>query len=151
MKKCKQCEIELTASNCYKGHSKCKNCYIVSVKENRLNNIDYYLEYDRRRASLPKRVAARLKYSATENGKEALRRGKAKWSESNILKRAVHIIVGNAVRDGLLIKPENCSSCGKDDVRIHGHHCDYAKPMDVLWMCSSCHCAWHKVNVPING
>lgn len=43
-----------------------------------------------------------------------------------------------AVKTGKLIKPKKCSKCGIE-VRLSAHHEDYSKPLEVLWLCSSCH------------
>jgi len=45
--------------------------------------------------------------------------------------------VSNAIRDGKLLR-EPCSGCGKTG-RIHAHHDDYSKPLDVVWLCEMCH------------
>ena len=47
-------------------------------------------------------------------------------------------IVRKAIRRGLLKRPNKCSMCGKES-RTHGHHNDYNSPLDVLWLCASCH------------
>lgn len=54
--------------------------------------------------------------------------------------------VGRAVQAGRLVRPATCSRCGQDpgcrsDGRslIQGHHRDYAKPLDVVWECPTCH------------
>jgi len=125
--------------------NKCKSCAKNDTKENNEKNHDYYIEYDRQRANLPHRVEARLKYSQTKEGRESARKSKSKWSESNVIKRSASTLIGNAVRNGKITKPNNCSECGKTG-RIHGHHDDYAYPMSVRWLCSKCHCDWHKIN-----
>jgi hypothetical protein len=43
-----------------------------------------------------------------------------------------------AVATGVLIKPAICSNCGASK-RLHGHHDDYSKPLEVVWLCVSCH------------
>jgi ribosomal protein S27AE len=128
------------------GHlNKCKSCAKSDASKHRNENIDYYLEYDRQRANLPKRVEARSIYGKTEAGKNALRRAKKKWESANIIKRAASIIIRNAVRDGKLSKPSECAVCSKTG-RIHGHHDDYAQPLKVRWLCSKCHSEWHKIH-----
>lgn len=63
-----------------------------------------------------------------------------KWREKNPLKVAAHTIVNNAVRSGKITKLP-CSVCGKE--KAHAHHTDYYKPLDIVWLCSSCHRKHH--------
>ena len=45
------------------------------------------------------------------------------------------------VRTGKIIKPNRCSYCMKKTFRylLHGHHPDYGKPTEVVWLCPRCH------------
>jgi hypothetical protein len=124
---------------------KCKECTKADVKNNRELKADYYREFDANRAMLPHRIAARAKYQKTEQGIKCANKAKGMWIELNPIKRLAHHALNNAVRDGKLIKPKSCQQCSKTG-RIHGHHCDYAKVFDVLWLCPACHMKWHKVN-----
>lgn len=49
--------------------------------------------------------------------------------------------VRDAVRYGKIIKPDRCEQCGEITPRrfLDGHHEDYSKPLDVIWLCRSCH------------
>lgn len=152
-KKCFKCKINKPIEMFYKhpkmadGYvNKCKECNKKDVRKNRAAKIDYYREYDRARANAPDRVEARKLYAQTDGGKEAFKKASKKWKELNQVKRAAHIIVGNAIRSGKLDKKYECSECGKKDGRVHGHHDDYSKPLDVRWLCARCHSDWHKVN-----
>ena len=44
--------------------------------------------------------------------------------------------VGNAIRRGHLVR-QPCEHCGITPTV--GHHPDYSKPLDVIWLCRSCH------------
>ena len=126
--------------------NKCKECNKKDTKENRLRNLDYYREYDRERTNLAHRVEARSKYRKTEKGLIAVNKARKKWVELNLIKRSATHIVNNAIRDGKLTKSNICEACNKENEIIHGHHDDYAYPMQVRWLCPKCHSDWHKKN-----
>lgn len=122
------------------GHlNKCKECTKDDVSQNRRENIGYYREYDQKR-------------SKTDGRKKYLSRGSKIWSQLNPKKRWCSTVVNNALRDGRIEKKDHCECCKKTNVRIHGHHDDYDKPLDVRWLCVICHSEWHKQNGPgLNG
>ena len=146
MKQCKKCNTEKNENDFYNKDNTCKDCRKKLVKENRLKNIEYYLEYDKARANRPDRVEARKKYAKTQEGLLAGNRAKENWNKNNLTKRSAHWIVNNAVRNGRIIKPNSCETCGKESTRIDGHHDDYAYPLSVRWLCPTCHSRWHKKN-----
>ncbi len=43
-----------------------------------------------------------------------------------------------AKRTGELVPPECCQNCGSRSP-ISAHHEDYDKPLEVVWLCDSCH------------
>jgi hypothetical protein len=49
------------------------------------------------------------------------------------------------VKSGKIIRLP-CEVCGEK--RVHGHHDDYAKPLEVRWLCSVHHAEWHLANGP---
>lgn len=124
----------------------CKPCRCVKVRANRLVKVEQYREYERGRASLPHRIELREAYAATPEGREALKRGSEAWSRRNPIKRAAHMAVSNALRDGKLTR-QPCEVCG--EAKAHAHHDDYGRPLDVRWLCTTHHAAWHKENDPI--
>ena len=50
--------------------------------------------------------------------------------------------LNSAVRRGKIHKPLYCSSC-EGDKHLEAHHTDYSKPLEVLWLCRSCHRELH--------
>lgn len=97
-------------------------------------------ERDRIRDQSPRRIALKKKY-VQGKGKNVAYAAKRRYIRKNPKKRAAHVLVGNAIRDGKLLKGV-CSVCG--DKRVQAHHCDYDKPLEVLWLCPKHHEAWHK-------
>lgn len=65
------------------------------------------------------------------------RRFEAKYPEKVRAHNAVH----KAIRSGTL-KRLPCEHCGSTE-RIHAHHHDYSKPLDVQWLCQRCHIHEH--------
>jgi hypothetical protein len=54
-----------------------------------------------------------------------------------------HSAVAYAVKTGKLIKPASCEQCGADKPLEAAHH-DYAQPLQVRWLCRTCHRSWDK-------
>jgi hypothetical protein len=53
--------------------------------------------------------------------------------------KLAQVRVKYAVDHGKIHKPSHCSECKKPSRMIHGHHDDYRKPLEVVWLCPSCH------------
>jgi excisionase family DNA binding protein len=53
--------------------------------------------------------------------------------------KSAHRAVRLAVQAGELTRPQTCTRCGSAHRAIHGHHEDYSRPLDVIWLCTSCH------------
>lgn len=146
MKRCNVCGELSGVGNYYNKDNTCKPCRREKVRLNRLKNRDYYREYDKWRYANQPQVKDRIiRYSISDEGRKASSKAKSAYICRNKEARAAHIIVGNAVRDGRLIKPKQCSICFefKPSRQIHGHHDDYTKPMEVRWMCAMCHTIEH--------
>jgi len=145
MKECTKCHEVKPLDQFYKHSqmsdkviSKCKECTKKDVQANYRKNIDYYKDYEKQRCHLPHRVKARKDYAATKP--EALRRGQKAYIERYPQKRIAHIMVGNALRDGRLIK-KPCEVCG--EIKVEAHHEDYYKPLEVNWLCTKHHVEYH--------
>jgi predicted Zn-ribbon and HTH transcriptional regulator len=142
---CKLCGATSDTSKFYAGvNQRCAECHKAGVKANRDEKIEYYRGYDAKRFQEDPRVRQRNeRYRSTAHGIASVRAAQRKWDHLNKDKKAAHTILNNAVRDGRVFKPEKCTDCGSSG-RIHGHHHDYAAPLDVEWLCQKCHWAKHK-------
>lgn len=121
---------------------KCKDCTKADVKAHRVENIERVRAYDKMRASMPHRVAARKEYQQTAEGKAAHRRAldasEARYPE----RRKARIIFGNALKRG---KVEAWPVCAvpECECKPEAHHADYSRPLDVVWLCNAHHRAAH--------
>lgn len=53
--------------------------------------------------------------------------------------------LNHAIEAGRIARPEICSTCDqKSEFPIEGHHPDYSKPLEVIWLCKSCHSELHR-------
>jgi hypothetical protein len=154
MKVCRECGASKPLSEFYKhaammdGHlNKCIPCVLARVKKHREANLERVRGFDRQRGKQPHRVEARNLYAKTEAGKQARKKASSAYNKRHPMRYAAHIIAGNATRDGKLIPATECSVC-KSTKKIEGHHDDYTKPLDVRWLCESCHKDWHRHHQP---
>ena len=137
---CTKCGDEKPLTDFYKHPhapngraSKCIECTKADVRANRAQRIEYYRQYDRARAKLPHRKEGRAEYA---------RQNPRPRPESDPQKRAARVMIGNALRDGKIVKSPECEVCSQPaDTR--GHHDDYSKPLDVIWVCTACHALIH--------
>lgn len=155
MKQCKKCGETKPLSEFYKhkamadGHlNHCKECKRKDAINVRNANIDYYRAYDQARANNPERVQSRLNYAQSENGRIMAKKSSANFTKNNPVAKKCQTAVRSAIRDGRLVKAA-CEVCGSTS-KIHGHHNDYSKPLDVRWLCPKHHAEWHKHNQPLN-
>lgn len=120
------------------GHlGKCKECAKADTRENRAKNADYYNAYDSMRNSQENRKRP--------DDRDA-REYKSRWREKNQHAIECHTAVRSAIKDGILTKPNSCTNCFQEfePRKIHAHHPDYSKPLNVVWLCHRCHSHEHK-------
>lgn len=150
-KPCIACHLALPIAEFYihpkmaDGHlNKCKTCCKVAAKKLREDKLNEVRERDRNRyrRDYEKRRTYASAYQRTDKGKKAAAASRRRYADRNPERRAARIALGNAVRDGRIIKPGACQECGAPG-RIHGHHDDYSRPLAVRWLCVPCHTLAH--------
>ena len=150
-KVCKKCGINKSLDEFY--HHKemkdrhlniCKSCICSRVSKHRKENIEKVREYDRNRPNAQERSKKNQERIAKNPElKKKYMTQKKEWAEKNKIKVSAQRKVQRAVRMGLIKKPKFCERCGSDKL-IQGHHHDYTKPLDVIWLCYKCHQQEHK-------
>lgn len=115
---------------------KCKECAKQDVASRAILKRDELLAYDRLRATLPHRVTARKTYNQSSAGRLSHALALRKQIRLHPDKAFARRCVSNAIRSGKLERSP-CVTCGA--VKVEGHHPDYSKPLDVIWLCNRHH------------
>jgi hypothetical protein len=140
MKTCFKCKSTLDLSEFYKhprmkdGHlNKCKACTIKDSENRRQikeKDIEWFL-LERKRHRIKSRKYRETKPIVASGSREH----KQKWAQKNQHKKLAHRMVRNALRSGKMHR-QPCCICGN---KAHAHHDDYAKPLEIAWLCPSHH------------
>lgn len=141
---CKSCETGKPATEFYASNqSRCKECVKASVRANRQEKADYYRAYDRKRyRDDPERAAHCHAMGRTIPMAERVEKQRERRA-ADPQKYKARLAVSNALRDGK-IQRKPCFFCGSEE-RLEAHHHDYALPLDVYWLCKTCHGKLHTV------
>lgn len=136
MKKCFKCNIVKPLADFYKhprmadGHlNKCKECNKKDSDEN----------FKRKMLDPHWQVKERERQRKKEEKRRQLGLVK-QYPRLKHIKPDANTKLSNAIRDGRVI-PKPCEVCGKE--KAEGHHEDYSKPLDVVWLCSRHHADRH--------
>lgn len=148
-KVCFKCNILKPLSDFYKhkkmgdGHlNKCKSCTKKDTHNHREDNLERVREYDRNRPNKIERCEKQKEYAKTEKGKDVSAKGRNNYRYKYIDRYKAKVLFGNALRDGKVTRPDRCQHCNVECVQ-QGHHNDYSKPLDVVWVCVLCHTDFH--------
>lgn len=91
------------------------------------------------------------KFKESQKIKDNSIKGKLRKKRSSRNYRIIHSdrakatsLLRYSVGKGYIIKPKECSKCYKEWKIIDGHHEDYNKPLEVIWLCRPCHLQLHR-------
>lgn len=132
MKTCSKCRVEKDESEFSKRVAR-KDGLQAYCKPCANKNIGQWLKAN------PEKARARVDRWKSINKAHVIehdRQRRAANPEKCIARRRVR----SAILDGRLVR-QPCEVCGA--LRTHGHHEDYSKPLDVVWLCPTHHAARH--------
>ncbi|MCE3086595.1 hypothetical protein LXE06_06140 [Yersinia enterocolitica] len=133
---CNKCHIEQPVDNYYPRNRVCKKCTKARVSE-----------YQRGDGKKIHNISS-IKYNKTDKGRIAAKKAEVNYSNNHRERKLAHWAVRRAIKKGKLERIDSCESC-RSPCHPQAHHCDYTKPLEVMWLCQSCHVEWHKNNTPI--
>jgi hypothetical protein len=90
-----------------------------------------------------KKYIENQKLEDMEKFRDAERERGKRWRRLHRMEHHVHTLLNRAIKNGEIVKPDECSRCGIKAVKINAHHENYSKPYDVIWLCDKCHAERH--------
>ena len=130
MKMCTKCLAKKPLGEFYRRTAsldglapKCKEC------DKAARSAHYYTNWARER---------KARRSWEDKNKGSTRLSKRAWLERNKHKKKASQSINNGIRAGNISRPRNCEECGRC-CKPEGHHEDYSKPLEVIWLCTRCH------------
>lgn len=144
---CKYCNTDKPKSSFKKHSRKCVQCQTKKGQEWRTQHAERYKKT--RKAWLLKNADQQREYMRKRYHSGNYKRSKnfkitsRLWKMRNREKVRAKGRVEYAIKTGMLTRPKKCSICG-DGPYIVAHHEDYTKPLEVKWVCCSCHRRIHK-------
>lgn len=154
MKVCPNCNTEKSLDEFGKNKntsdglaSWCKVCHNERQRKWRENNLEKAREANRinKRNERERKGKQHFRDAYNEwyqNNKEHKREYVAKRRKEDQKKIKAQNKLNKAVQYGRVTKPEKCERCNQV-ADLDGHHHDYNKPLDVIWLCRSCHMKEH--------
>lgn len=111
-------------------HYYCKPCKSIASKKEYSKHKEKYIERCNN-------------WRKTEVGKASLKKTYAKAKAVYPEKYKARTLLNNAITNGRITRETKCQICSQEGVKIYGHHEDYSKPLEVKWVCHSCHMNIH--------
>ena len=137
LKKCNSCKEVKTVDNFYWVRRRNNRFHICKVCATAKKRDEYPKARDSRKVKMreySKEWVKRVGGKEYANGmaKKMMAKYPEKWKARSQLRNAVKL--GN-------IQKQFCRVCG--EIKVQGHHDDYSKPFDVIWLCQQHHTKKH--------
>ena len=153
LRRCRQCnrrqglEQDYRTKRCMPGGRDviCRWCRRSNERAYYLKNLKALRAKSRRWQRNNKSVGKRWKKA---NGKK-IRTTNRRLRKARPDRQRAYDAVARALRNGEIDR-EPCESCGRSPKkvngrnRIHAHHGDYSRPLEITWLCSRCHGLRHR-------
>lgn len=138
-KECTHCAVSQSVDCFYRNPltkdglgSWCKSC------EKGRNRAGYVKEYCQTSSA----KLAKQKYRLSRLGKSTTAKYGRMIRILNPEKARARDVVNGEVRAGRIVKPVTCERCGFK-CKLQAHHSDYSQPLNVEWVCVTCHAKEH--------
>lgn len=125
---CKDCSREYRRKNDKEMLLKDPDYFRNQIRINKYKNIERARERNR---------------NYWKRNKDEINKKQREFYKKNKHKARARTILNKAIKSGDIIRPVVCEICKENNQNIVGHHTDYSKPLDVVWVCKRCHSVIH--------
>ena len=121
-----------------KGEKLCRFCKkeVGTMKHTKSvtkeGKVSYYLSCRKCNTEIAK------SYRKTPNGRASIYKAVYKSINKFAYKQKARYLLNYHLKRGNIKKPDSCTKCNKVK-KLEGHHIDYSKPLEVIWVCRPCH------------
>lgn len=140
MKICPTCQQEKAETEFYKAKRSADGLKSQRKKCHTSGNIRTRDEDKKRAANREHMARARISNPEKFRARDRDASRKREWTPEREARYQLNL----AVKRGDIKKPASCEECGLQK-RLTGHHDDYSKPLQVRWLCYTCHGKEHRV------
>ena len=119
---CQECGVEFTGRTA----KLCRHC--IASKAGKISRIKHPLIAEK---------SPRWKGGISKDIRAWRKEWRIKNRRKNAEKYKTRDITSYAITKGELIR-DNCEDCGSS-IDVQAHHSDYSKPLNVTWLCRTCH------------
>jgi len=132
-RKCKSCLDVIEFNRVYKL-KRCRGCKEIKPLRDFPESKDHHGGYHSH-CQICKKQKERL---WRIKNKDFLNKRRKQYNIDHPNKQNARNVFRNAVQRKELLRPNRCSTCGIVG-KIDGHHEDYNKPLEIVWLCKRCH------------
>jgi len=149
---CRICKIEKSKNDFYAGRRICKKCIKIRSNNWIKSNHDKRNLIVRKYRQNGNNTYLNICKNSRQRHHETRLQVERAWKKNNPEKCEAHNIVARYKNENDVTIPCYCQLCKKDyDPKlIIAHHEDYSKPLDVIFICRSCHNLIHLGEIDIS-
>ena len=116
-----------------------KSNYYQTHKEYKARKRDEWRAANRERVN-------ELERNRIKRNREAFTLRQRKYISIHKVEHCARTKANQAIKSGKIARKSSCEKCGSA-TRLHKHHSDYSRPLEVVWLCPMCHNKIHRMEV----
>jgi len=126
----------------------CRDCENKNAREHYRKNRENFRAYKQKYYQDNRGECLQRRRRYYENNQEEIIKKRLRYYKENPKMSKAQYLVKRQIKKGEIKRPNTCEYCEKEG-KVHAHHCDYNKPLEVIWLCPKCHKNWHVKLTPI--